>query len=137
MESSPSSSMRPVRGRGRRLAAVGVGIVLLAAAMSGVALRLVARAGSSAHPHGSAIMIKRPGATPMPIIDFTHRNGHPSWSPDGSEIVFVRSSGDRSHLYTVRASGRRITPITSGPYVDTQPAWSPEGSRIAFASDRG
>jgi hypothetical protein len=134
---SPPISQRPMRASGRRSAAVVVAILLVAATVSAIVLRIVAVARTSAAPDGSAIMVKRQGSNPMPVSDFTHRNAGPSWSPGGDRIVFARSSGDRYHLFTMRASGAHMRSITSGPHVDTQPAWSPDGSRIAFTSDRG
>jgi len=63
----------------------------------------------------------------------------PAWSPDGSEIVFVRghelnkSSGDMD-LFVVDAAGGTPRRLTRTPdALETAPVWSPDGSRIAFA----
>ena len=53
----------------------------------------------------------------------------PSWSPDGSRIVF--SSG--LHLYTMRPDGTDITQLTFGPINDLYPSFSPDGQKIVFA----
>jgi TolB protein len=60
----------------------------------------------------------------------------PSWSPDGTRLVFNGNSSGRSLLYTIRLDGSGETAITSGGN-DIQPAWSPDGKTIAFVSDRG
>jgi Tol biopolymer transport system component len=56
----------------------------------------------------------------------------PSWSPDGTRIVFVRAprSGNRSSLWTIGANGHGLRRLTSGA-IDIQPSWSRRGE-IAF-----
>jgi eukaryotic-like serine/threonine-protein kinase len=70
----------------------------------------------------------------------------PSWSPDGSQLVFIspcRARGDfydnaykDSSLYLINADGTGQTALTTIPGADFDPAWSPDGDRIAFASMR-
>ena len=57
----------------------------------------------------------------------------PSWSPDGSRLVFVSDRMGSPQLFVMNASGageRRLT--TRGRY-NVTPAWSPVGDRIAFS----
>src|ERR1700682_4761581 len=60
--------------------------------------------------------------------------GHdPAWSPDGTQIVFVR--GQR--LYSIHRDGtqlRELAHIDGKPLV---PAWSPDGENIRFTVDQG
>jgi Tol biopolymer transport system component len=63
----------------------------------------------------------------------------PAWSPDGSQIVFVRAlvtGGSRPHdnyeLFVMRANGTGVRRLTRHRLEDLAPAWSPDGSRIAF-----
>ncbi len=57
----------------------------------------------------------------------------PTWSPDGSTIVFVA----RDALMKVSSSGGtpvRLTPVQPTRRSDRHPTWSPDGGRIAFSS---
>ncbi len=61
----------------------------------------------------------------------------PSWSPDGSRLVFSGHLGGISDLYIVQSDGKQLTQLTNDRHGDLQPQWSPDGKKIAFASDRG
>jgi Tol biopolymer transport system component/serine/threonine protein kinase len=70
----------------------------------------------------------------------------PSWSPDGSQLVFISpcvGRGDlfetiynESSLYVIHADGTGLKQLTPAPGSDFEPAWSPDGERIAFTSVR-
>ena len=67
--------------------------------------------------------------------------GRPTWSPDGTKLVFASKRDGHWDLYEVDADEENApdpTNLTAGSAAgDTNPRWSPDGSTIAFDSDRG
>src|SRR5688572_16402959 len=61
----------------------------------------------------------------------------PSWSPDGTQLVFTGYEGGLSDLYVVNRDGSGLRQLTEDKYADLHPVWSPDGGSIAFATDRG
>ncbi len=67
----------------------------------------------------------------------------PSWSPDGSRLVFTSPCAIKkdlykgSDLYIINADGSGLLQIPTSPGGgDFEPAWSPDGRTIAFTSLR-
>jgi Tol biopolymer transport system component len=61
----------------------------------------------------------------------------PSWSPDGSKIVFASNRvGGVLQIWVMNADGSGASQLTSTPELNMSPSWSPNGSRIAFESTR-
>jgi Tol biopolymer transport system component len=63
--------------------------------------------------------------------DYQYDDG-PSWSPDGTRIVFTRSGV----LYLINADGTGLTPFPEEDLA-SNPSWSPDGSRIAYQASDG
>jgi Tol biopolymer transport system component len=76
-----------------------------------------------------------------PVLERTGDERYPSYSPDGTKILFrgdldlVDHSGDEE-LYVMDADGRNIAQLTHNNVFDSAPAFSPDGTRIAFESAR-
>ena len=73
-----------------------------------------------------------------------HDDRSPSWSPDGTRIVFsARRDGHVQdkwgltyEIYVMDADGGNEQRLTENGVYEGQPAWSPDGKRIAFVSNR-
>ena len=68
--------------------------------------------------------------------------GQPAWSPDGSEIAFVRGRSVPSvlivrpgDLFVMKADGSDVRRLTRG-WLDATPAFSPDGSELVFSRAR-
>lgn len=56
----------------------------------------------------------------------------PGWSPDGTEIAFVRIEGEPSRLETIRDEGLRVL-LADAQLWSYYPAYSPDGRYVAFS----
>jgi Tol biopolymer transport system component len=61
----------------------------------------------------------------------------PSWSPDGTQLVFTGFDGGLSDLFVINRDGTGLRRLTKDRYADLEPTWSPDGRTIAFSTDRG
>jgi Tol biopolymer transport system component len=61
---------------------------------------------------------------------------YPSFSPDGSRIVYMSQRDGQRDLYIMDLEGQDILQLTDSEAYDYEPAWSPDGERIAFVSRR-
>jgi Tol biopolymer transport system component len=83
-------------------------------------------------PPGQIALMKADGGDFRLIVDDELNNGFPSWSPDGSRLVFKRGR----QLVILGLADRLMAPLTDGTHYDNFPQWSPRGDAIMFTSDR-
>ncbi len=69
----------------------------------------------------------------MYLPQATSGPGTPSWSPDGTELVYAM----QGTLWRQKIGAREAVQLTDGPGYDSEPDWSPDGKRILYTSYRG
>jgi len=136
------------RGSNRRMVGCLAGIVLVVLTAAGCA----GGSGGSSRETGdrdpavsrdgkwiaftrNGIHVARLGSASRRLTDSGKNvDTHPSWSPDGSRIVFSRREGDgdvsQVGLYVVNRDGSGLTRLTRRD--DDSPSWSPGGNTIAY-----
>ncbi|MGA9626632.1 MAG: protein kinase, partial [Bryobacteraceae bacterium] len=94
---------------------------------------------------GAGWFFLRPAPKPLPpmqsvpLTTYTGSQGHPSFSPDGSQVAFewTGEKGDHRDIYVKLVEGGTPLRLTTGPDSAASPAWSPDGRQIAFLSAGG
>ena len=73
------------------------------------------------------------GRVPLTPPSDTGGNIFPSYSADGSRIVFWRFPNDgASGIFIMNANGSNMTRLTGDPHGDTDPCWNTAGTQIVF-----
>ncbi len=78
------------------------------------------------------------GRAPAPprALTFGGRDAQPRWSPDGTQIAFVRKTDPKKpgQLHVLPLAGGEARALATLEGGASSPAWSPDGRRIAFLS---
>ncbi|MDO5770320.1 MAG: translocation protein TolB [Psychrobacter sp.] len=75
------------------------------------------------------------GGAPRAIAKFAGSNISPSFSPDGSSILFSSSFEGSPDIYRVSTAGGTPQKIIGTPYRDIQPSYAPDGNSFLYVSD--
>ena len=98
---------------------------------------VLAQLRTNVFDHSALVSVGEGGAPPRVLLEGERRlRLHPTWSPDGTSLVYVRSFGaDGSELRRLTDSERGAVTLVAGAGHVLHPAWSPDGTRIAFAGN--
>ena len=68
-------------------------------------------------------------------LTFGDRNdGAPQLSPDGKNIAFTRTEGDKTQIWILPLDGGEAYVLTKSEFGAFRPRWSPDGKKILFQS---
>ena len=87
-------------------------------------------------PNYDVFVIDADGSDLVRLTEDSATDWLPSWSPDGSKIVFQSNRDGVGEVFVMNANGSDERNITNHPAMDGWPTWSPDGSKIAFQSQR-
>src|SRR6266545_2016590 len=74
------------------------------------------------------------GTNVQRLTDGRFSDYSPAWSPDGTQIAFVRHGRERAGLLVMNADGSNVRRVAGlGIEIFGAPAWSPDGATIAVA----
>ena len=71
---------------------------------------------------------------PLQLTFGDKNDGQPQWSPDGKQIAFVRTDGDKSQIWLLPLTGGEAQSITKAEFGASRPRWSPDGKQILYSS---
>ncbi len=76
------------------------------------------------------------GGSTRPLTSGGAIDTSPSFSPDGSQIVFESDRGGGQQIYIMGADGSGARRISFGDGRYSTPVWSPKGDYIAFTRQK-
>jgi TolB protein len=90
-------------------------------------------------PHKGVWVMRANGAKPRRVTSGKGDSLFPSWSPDGTRIVFSDLGSSRSgfhDLYVVRTDGSGLRRLTRSRSDEINVAWAPNGGDIVYGRGR-
>lgn len=99
------------------------------------------RDGPSHVYHSHIWVVDTAGGSPRQYTAGEQRDRRPSWSPDGSRLLFTSDRGAPNaseqkrpgHLWVIPVTGGEAWRVTEAEHSPADAVWSPDGTRIAFA----
>ncbi len=84
--------------------------------------------------HAEIYVINADGTgDPMRLTNNEEEERAPSWSPDGTRIIFMcRRGGSDFEICVMNANGMDQVQLTDNAVLDATPTWSPDGQQIVF-----
>lgn len=94
--------------------------------------------GVLGYPQGGDLYVRDSlTAEPRLLIGGPEVEQGPWFSPDGTRILFTRSTGTQEHLWTALADGSEQRQILSNPLVGGNAVWAPDSLTIAVINETG
>jgi Tol biopolymer transport system component len=70
------------------------------------------------------------------LTDSPARDGSPSWSPDGTRILFHSDRAGDFDIWSIQPDGGGVGQVTNDASSDGYPVWRPDGERLVFTRSR-
>lgn len=87
--------------------------------------------------HNNIYMMNPDGTNVIALTNATtYDNYDPSWSPDGTKILFSSTQTSSEDIFVMNADGSNQVNLTNFPGPDYYPSWSPNSAKVAFTSLR-
>lgn len=80
---------------------------------------------TTVNPGDTAIELYRPDGTLIGRIDGPGPDEHPTFSPDGSHLLFTSSREGQPDLYVAASDGSAIRPLVRSADPEWLPRWGP------------
>ena len=86
-------------------------------------------------PEGILWRANRDGSHPVQLTDSALYPLYPSWSPDGSQILFCSHDSKGLKAYVISSQGGTPQPLLpDDSEAQSDPGWSPDGRKIVFST---
>ena len=85
-------------------------------------------------------IVEADGGVLMRVTHNAYADRHPTWSPDGTHLIFSSDRTQDDHernaqLFRIRVDGTGEEQLTFNNVSNEDPDWSPDGRRVAFTYD--
>ena len=77
---------------------------------------------------------RRTPGTFIPVLESAANEAAASYSPDGSQIIFVSTANGNQDIWIANADGSGAVALTETPHGENNPTFTPDGSQILFES---
>ncbi|HTO72337.1 MAG TPA: Ig-like domain-containing protein [Gemmatimonadales bacterium] len=72
------------------------------------------------------------GLNPQRLTSEPGLDNAPTWTPDGTHILFTSARAGKNQIYIMTAAGAEVRPVTSGAAATQEAVVSPDGKSLAY-----